>query len=288
MSDRDVDRTEMLIGLAADLGHEVDTAPAIAMIEEQSGWWEVTRDCGACMADVAQCASLSMIGACAVPFEMSPLGDLNALRREGTAYLAGDPVDEVNAGLAIVGLGATAAIAVTGGSSATIKAGTGLLRLARRMGSLTPELARLLRVPIRWDAVPGWLRGAAPLSDVTDVARLERLGTVAADFGRVREATSTAEALRLARHVDGPEDAARLARVAEAAGPRTTRSFAVLGKARVFRATVRLSRAAAGTLLLIWLSLAQVAAVLGTRTTALLLRWLAPKPVDRRRGAGQS
>ncbi len=90
----------------------------------------------------------------------------------------------------------------------------------------------------------------------------------------MRAATSTAEALRLTRLVDGPQDAARLARVAEAAGPRTTRTVAVLGKGRALRATVRLGRAAAGTLALMWLALVQVAVVVGTRLGALALRGL--------------
>ncbi len=284
----DAERAEMLVELAGDLGRDVDTAATRALMAEADGWTASAAGCAACMIDVATCPSVAQLAVCAVPFELSPLGDANALRRAAYAWSVGEEVDRLDAGLALVGLGATAAILVSGGSSATVKAGAGLLRLARRMGSVTPGLARVLEVPVRWGAVPGYVMGRATLAEVTDLARLDRAGAIAADLGRVREATSTAETLRLVRFVETPDDAARLARVAEAAGPRTARTLEVLGKGRAFRATVRLSRAAVGALVLIWLTAVQIAVVLATRLGALTLRALTTKPVDRRGRGGQS
>ncbi|WP_299650442.1 hypothetical protein [uncultured Jannaschia sp.] len=283
VADADADRAAMLIELAQDLGRPVDVTAAEAMIAARSGWLASAGDCAACMADATTCPTLAQLGACAVPFELSPLGDANALRRAGQAWMTGEDVDELDAGLALLGLGATGAMVLSGGSSVTVKAGAGLLRLARRIGSLTPELARTLRVPIRWGVVPDFLRGTARLADVTDTAALARVSGVAADMGRVRDATSTAEALRLARLVDTPEDASRLARVAEAAGPRATRSFEVLGKGRVFRATIRLGRLAAGALVLLWLTLLQAGIVLASWAGRALWRAVLPAPVPARR-----
>ncbi|UWQ18694.1 hypothetical protein [Jannaschia sp. M317] len=274
----DAEQAEMLLGLADELGHDVPRDPAQALIAAEAGWMAQGTACGTCMVDIGACRSLTQIAACAVPFEMSPLGDLNALRRAGGAWAGGQQVDQLDAGLALIGLGATGAILVSGGSSGAVKAGAGLLRMARRMGSVTPDLARLMRVPVRWDVLPGYLRGTARLEDLAPPRQVAALSAVAADMDRVRGATSAPEALRLLRHVDGPEDAARLARVAEAAGPRTTRTLAVLGKGRVFRATVRLSRAAAGTLVLLWLSLVHLGLVVATRLGALTLRALTPLP----------
>lgn len=240
----DAERAAMLLGLADELDRDVPRAEAEALVATQSGTFVQIGDCGACMLEPAQCASTAMLAACAVPFELSPAGDLNALRRAGRDWIAGDDVDGLDAGLALIGLGATGAVLVSGGSSASVKAGTALLRLARRMGTLSPPLTRAARLAMRGDA-----------------DALARLGRTAAELDRVRAATSMSDTLRLMRHVDGPENAARLARVAEAAGPRTARSFAVLGPARVFRATTRLSRAAAGALALIWLSVLQLGTI---------------------------
>jgi hypothetical protein len=259
----DAERASMLLSLADDLGREVDRAEAAALLAAAGGWTAGARDCVACMADVASCRSLALLGACAVPFEMSPLGDLNALRRAGAAWWDETEVDELEAGLALLGLGATGAALATGGTSLTVKAGAGTLRMARRMGAVTPALARRMAVPVAWDRVPDWIAGRAPLAEVTDVARLAALGEVAADLGRVRAATSTAEALRLTRLVKGPEEARALARIAVATGPRTSRTVEILGLGRATRAGLRLSRGAVGAMLLIWMTLAQAAALLG-------------------------
>ena len=244
---QDADRAAMLLGLADDLGRDVPRDAAAALVASRDGWGARVADCVACMADAAACPSTAALAACAVPFELSPLGDANALRRAGMAWAGGDEVDRLEAGLAAVGLGATAALVVTGGASATVKAGAGLMRTARRMGTLPLPVVRLARSAVR------------------DPAARAALRAMAGDLGRIRAAAGTADALRLMRIVDGPQDAARLARVAEAAGPRTARTVAVLGKGRALRATLRLTRMAAGALALIWACLAQLGAILAAR-----------------------
>ena len=243
---RDSDRAAMLLALADELGRQVEVAEAEALVASRSNWGAFASDCAACMADVGTCPSARALAACAIPFELSPLGDANALRRAGTALALGEPVDRLDAGLAAIGLGATMAVVVTGGTSAGVKAGAGLMRMARRMGTLPPSLVRLARLAL------------------TDGAARVRLAEVAGDLDRVRAATGPADALRLVRFVEGPEDAARLARLAEAAGPRAERTVAVLGKARAFRATVRISRAVATTLALLWICVLQLCILIAT------------------------
>ncbi|MBT8412189.1 MAG: hypothetical protein KJP02_10395 [Octadecabacter sp.] len=250
---------ELLQGLADDHGI-VLPAPMLddiaALEAAASGFLARASACGVCAVDITQCASLSQIGSCALPFEMTPAGDLNALRRAGVAYAAGNAVDSWDVGLALVGLGATGAMIASGGASGTVKVGTTLLRSARRIGSLTPAFTRtlgdMLRIPVEWGRLPAYIAGRAPLEEVTDVVKLAQLQAVAADLGRVRRNTSTAEALVLMRFVDSPTDAARLARVSDGLGPKTPGALEVLGKSRVFRATLRLGDLALGAALAIY------------------------------------
>ena len=65
---------------------------------------------------------------------------------------------------------------------------------------------------------------------------------MAADAGRVAEHSSVADALVLVRYADTPSELARLARVTEATGEEARGLFALLGKSRVMRATLRLPR----------------------------------------------
>ncbi len=124
-------------------------ARAQGVVASHSGVIATMTECGTCVADVAACRSLALVAACTLPFEMSPLGDVNALRRAGVAWFNDGEVDELEVGLASLGLGATAAVLVSGGGSATIKVGATLVRLARRMGSLSPELLRAFRAALR-------------------------------------------------------------------------------------------------------------------------------------------
>lgn len=239
----ETDRIAMLSALAQK--HGVPLAPetwaAVDAALAPAGLGEQAADCAACAVDIHACDGLGQIGACALPFEMTVAGDLNALRRQAQAALAGEEVDRLETGLALVGVGATVAVLATGGTSYVVKAGATSLRVARRMGALTPGFGRVLAeaadLPVDWAAV----LHAAPLAEITDTAKLARLGRIAEDLGTVRANTSTAEALVLLRHVDSAEDAARLARLSAVAGPETRATVEVLGKVRAFRALTRVS-----------------------------------------------
>lgn len=248
-------------------------AQAVAALRERADSWAAqAADCAACAWDIRDCASLTMMAACALPVEVSPLGDVNALRRQAVAALAGAEVDGLETGLALVGLGATVLVVATGGSSTVVKAGAAGIRTARRLGSLTPDFARVLDdaadLPVNWGAA---LR-AAPLEEITDTAKLARLGSITADLGRVAARAGPAETLVLLRHVDSAEDAATLARLADATGPRTLAHVEVLGKSRAFRATLRLTDMAVGTLAAIWAAVLQAGVMLASLIGRLALR----------------
>lgn len=270
-------RSLWLADLAAEEGVALpaDLETQIAAIRaDQSGLWAATRDCAVCAVDIQNCGSLTEIAACALPFEISPLGDLNALRRQGMNVAQGEEVDRLETGLALVGLAATSAVLVTGGGSFVVKAGATALRTARRFGSLTPGVARAFAdLPIRWQAVwPG-----AALDEITDTAQLAKLTALAGDVGRIAGNTSAGDTLLLLRHIDGPEDAARLARISEVSGAKTASRAEVLGKSRLFRATLRLSDLTVSALAAIWAGVTALLSSLAGWIGAKLLRALQPR-----------
>jgi hypothetical protein len=262
----DPDRVGMLIDLATEHGVALSPetlAAAAELAARHDGALATLADCGTCAFDIRACKTVAQIGACALPVELSPLGDLNALRRAGTEWATDGDADEVEAALAAIGLTATAATLASGGTSLTAKFGATVLRLARRIGALPDGMVRALHAA------------------VTEADGAERLALMAGDIGTLRAQTSTAEVLVLLRYADTPDDLARLARVGEAAGPSTRATLEVLGKARTFRLLDRvttLAVAAAGLLALVF---GQVISIL-----LALLRWvLAPmlRPARRRR-----
>ena len=261
---------EHAIPLPRDLTERANT-----VLAAREGALAVAADCAVCAYDITECESLALIGACAIPVEMTPVGDLNALRRAGVAWASGEDVDGLDAGLALVGLAASGAILVSGGTSASAKVGATLLRLARRMGALGPRLAGTLTdaviALVRWERLPAVLTREVPVEAAVDAARWSRLTAMAENAGTLQRNTSAGEALVLLRGVDSAEDLARLARVAEAAGPETRKVMAVLGS-DAFRLLSRVSRLSVAAIGLVTLAFSQLGALVLSLLGGLLRR----------------
>lgn len=253
----DLDRIETLLPVAARVGVTPGPEQAediAALRDSETGLMATARDCAICVADVAECPSLRLLAACGIPVELTPVGDLNALRRAGVDWWNEEEIDRLDVTLASIGLLATGAILVTGGTSASVKAGATGMRVARRMKTLTAGLAdEVMRV-----LDPGLVgRIITRSTDAADTARTARAQALAADVGRVAGNTSITDTALLLRHVDGAEDAARLARLSDAAGPETRGVLEVLGKSRAFRTLARISDEALAAAALIWLAATQ-------------------------------
>lgn len=214
-----------------------------ALDAQDNGWIASGLSCGACAWDLRQC-DLSATLACGVAVNLTPLGDLVALTREGANYVAGSPVDQVDVGLAFVGLAATGLVLASGGSSLTVKAGASLLRVAHRTGRLAPEVLTVFRRAfssgIDWARLPA-VRGADDLAALARPAVLGPAIDLAQDLGRLNARLGTSQALHLLGALDTPADVARATRTAEALGPRTLGTFEMLGKSRFLRLGVRLA-----------------------------------------------
>lgn len=214
-----------------------------ALDAQDNGWIASGLSCAACAWDLRQC-DLSATLACGVAVNLTVLGDLVSLTREGGNYVAGAPVDQVDVGIAFVGLAATGLVLVSGGSSLTLKGGAALLRVAHRTGRLGPELLGVFRRAfaggIDWARLPA-VRGTADLAALARPAVLRPAVALAQDLGRLNTRLGTRQALHLLGALDTPAEVARTTRTAAALGPRTLGTFELLGKSRFLRLGVRLA-----------------------------------------------
>lgn len=272
---------QALRDLATDLGQPLppETQAAYdAAWAEDSGFWANASNCAACTLDPAAC-TLSTFALCQAPVMLTPVGDLATILDGGIDYMAGGEVDRIAIALSIVGLGATATVVATGGTSVVAKLGASGLKTARAMGRLSPRLAALVTRAatdgVDWIA----LRRARSLDDVALTLRADAfapLVSVAADLERIRTATDTTTALHLLSRIDDAADARRLATASKALGPRIVATSEVLGKARLLRATVRVTGigyALLGGLVTLLLSCAMlIGSLLQTRLFAALRR----------------
>ena len=189
--------------------------------DEDFGLLAQAATCALCAWDAAQCsldAGLCLSGPCG----HDPGGRCAGHRPcGGWTGPWGPEVDQIDLALSVVGLGATAAVLATGGSSGVVKAGAGLARMARKMGRLSPRLVemagRAAKEGVDWARLPA----ARSIEDVTAVVRWEAIVPLTATLGdldRLRAATDLTATLHLLPLVDSAEDARILARSAEAPG----------------------------------------------------------------------
>lgn len=243
----DEDRIQMYLDLAQD--QNITLPPDLTARANAAQAFDVKEtlgDCAACATDPGKCPSLSMTGACFIPIQVSPVGDVMALSQQGWAWATGGEVDEIDAGLAALGLAATTATVVTAGSALPVKLGISTLRVARRADAISPGMTRTLRAALR------------------ESGGMERAGGIAADATRIVGATSAAQALPILKMADSAPELTRLARLSEITQTRTLHTLEVLGKARTLRLMHRISDLALAAFGLLAALTAQLGALLGT------------------------
>ena len=208
-----------------------------------SGWLTRSGDCLSCAVNAANC-DLSGILICQAPMVLTPLGDLAGVGIESFHWVVGSDVDQLNLAFSAVGLGAEAALALTGGSSALVKGGASIGKLALKMKLLSPRLTGLLleaaRRGIDWQRLP-WFPGPDDLRAAIQPEVIRPVVAVASDIGRIGGKLSVPETLHLLRYVDDAAEARALANAAEALGPKTVGRLELMGKSRFLRATLRAS-----------------------------------------------
>lgn len=235
---------EGLMALAEGQGLPEEVLAAYAQVYRQDhSALARGASCAACAYDLRQCSMGADLG-CGIAVHLTVAGDVLSLSRESGAYLRGEPVDQLDVTLSFIGIGATGLVVVTGGTSYSLKIGAGLMKVAHRMGRLSPGLRRIYtraaREGVDWAAL-GVARNADDLARLGRMEALRPAVELTEAVGRVRARTSTRGALHLVGQVDTLDDARKLARASDALGPRSVGAFEVLGKSRFLRTGLRLS-----------------------------------------------
>ena len=244
-SPRDWVVIEGLVDLAAAQGVVLPEAlrQRIAALDaEDNGWIATGASCAACAWDVAAC-ELSAALACGVAVNLTVLGDLVALGREGGRYLAGEAVDTVDVGIAFVGLAATGLVVASGGTSLVVKGGAAVLRIAHRTGRLAPEVVAVFRNAMNgvdWARLPG-VRGADDLAALARPGAIRPALELAQDMGRLQDQLGIRQALHLVGRMDTPAEIARVSRASDVLGARTLGAVETLGTSRFLRLGLRMA-----------------------------------------------
>jgi hypothetical protein len=179
-------------------------------------------------------------------------GDIRDAVREGSHLANGEPADQLILGLACAGLVVTALTYTSLGAAAPERAGLSFVKAARRTGRLTAPVAAWMTRTIREAVDTDKLGVALSKASITapaeaarlarDAVKLERFDgvvTMMRDVGRTRAKGGTRAALDGLRLAEGPEDVAKIARLAEKQGTKTRAILKLAGRAAfVFTAVV--------------------------------------------------
>ncbi len=230
------------IEINAPLPEDVAAELAAARSEERN-LWARTWQCARCAWNPNYC-DLSAVALCQVVVSVSPFGDPVAIVREGMHYASGDPVDEIELGLSIVGLAATAATVPTGGAALSVKGGAGLAKTAYRLGALSEPVLRsgkaALREGIDWSRI-GTVRPGSFSEDmvrIVDKRALQPVTEFLSSVDEMSQSVGVSGALFLTKHVDDAAEARQMAKVAKVGGNRTQGALVLFGK-RLLRITTR-------------------------------------------------
>ncbi|WP_051201579.1 hypothetical protein [Paracoccus aminophilus] len=202
--------------------------------------------CARCAWNSASC-ELNTAMICGIAVNLTPIGDIAGISRAGIAYASGEEVDQIDATLSVVGLGATGLALASGGSSLTVKAGAGFLKFAHLAGKIPVGLTRILRRAaaegIDWAALPA-VRGISDLRGVVRMDALRPAVDLASATGEMVARTGPRQGLYLLGKTDDLNDLRKMARASDALGEQTAGYLKLAGKSKFLRLTLRVTHEA--------------------------------------------
>ena len=226
------------IPLSAGIQEDLDNAEA-----SDHSLLNTTAECVRCAWDTGSC-QLSKAMACGLTVNMTPIGDVAGIAKAGTAYWKGEDVDEIDAALSIVGLGATAMGIGSGGTFLSVKAGAGLLKFANLSGNIPASITRVLRKAAREGIDWSGLKSVRSVDDLRSVTRMDALSPAvraSSSIGEMVRRSSVAQGLYLLRVSEDVSELRSISRAAAVWKNKTAGYLSIIGKNRVVRVSFRLA-----------------------------------------------
>ena len=250
----DWDYIDYLLQIAEEEKFEVHPEVMAKIDESRAASESLTSSMFACLEcayDSGKCLDTQMIVSCNLPLQLTPIGDIQTLTQNYIKSQNGEPIDELETNLAVIGLIATGAIGVSGGASTPVKAVASMLRVTLKTGKLTKPMRtaisnniNLLFGDIRWKNILPAIRGESGVAkQIVNPIALARLSDISSNINRiyVGSGKSIKGMLEMLPYIDNVQEARLLANVVESVGPRTRFALKSIGKSRVLRIARRWS-----------------------------------------------
>ena len=192
----------------------------------------------------------------AVSADFTVVGDARDLNKEYLKYQQGKEVNELIVVLSGAGIGLTALTVGSLGSTAPVKAGTSMIKLAVKSQRLTrgfqKQLLRQGRKVFDWPVFTRLAKQDKSINNIRRAAKqayhpeaIKPLKTIATQVNSIRKSSSATDTLHLLKYVEKSDDLRYLEKITVKYGSQTKGLFKLLGKGalrtvRVLRKTTAL------------------------------------------------
>jgi uncharacterized protein YwbE len=161
----------------------------------------------------------------AIASDFTVVGDIRDIKREGERYLQNKPYDEFVLGISVIGVGLTLTTISSVGSTAPLKVGASVLKVAKRTGKLTKSFTKTVMTK---------------LSKTYDKRLLKKMDFKSINFkpikpifknlNKIQKNTSYSDAIYLLKFVKNEKDLTKVTKLSQKYGKNTKAVFKVLGK----------------------------------------------------------
>ena len=171
--------------------------------------------------------------------DMTVVGDLRDLSKEGTKFIHSEKYDKIVLGVATVGVGLSASQLLSAGSTTPLKVGASVIKVAKKTGKITQSFLNIISSKLA-KAVDMKLLKTIDFSSINSIKKIKptiakslKLGEISKLFGNinsVKKNTSLFDTVTLLKYVDKEKDLNKLVKVSSKYKKNTKGVLKVVGK----------------------------------------------------------
>lgn len=182
-------------------------------------------------------SSVGMAGS--IASDMTVVGDIRDLSREGMKFSNNEKYDKVVLGVATIGIGLTASQLFSAGASTPLKVGASIVKVAKKSQKLSEGFLAVISSKLS-KAVDMKMLKQIDFSSVSNIKKiqpiinksikLEPISKLFSKINRVKKNTSTYDTISILKYVNNEKDLAKVVKLSSKYKKNTKGVLAILGK----------------------------------------------------------
>lgn len=175
----------------------------------------------------------------AIISDMTVVGDVRDMYKEGTKMAKGDDYDKFTLGIATIGLALTASTYISLGTTAPLKIGESIIKVAKKTGRISKAFLEVLSSKLAktvdfsllkrvdWSSMRKMKNSAKTFFKTIDISHMKKIFNNVADISKN---TSKIDSIKIMKYIDKPKDMKRALSLSKKFKKNTVAVFKILGK----------------------------------------------------------